>query len=193
MGFHIFKRSLHTGEDNHLVGKSLIDNDLCQPREIGHVVAIDAGSPFEFNHGKHILFDANVEVFLNGANVAGVGDAAARLGIAFGLQLFEGGICHGEVAAHGIGGFVVRNHIFAIGSDAHVAFQPIVAIIVNAIAEGFFCVHHTLVTSAVTHKFGFPCPCLPHNEQHSHHDNCLFHIFLIGWFSDKIGLIISHL
>ena len=158
IGADVLLRLLHGGEEDGLVGQSFLGHELRQTRKVAHVVVVDAGGPLEFDDGEHAFLHADVEILGHGADFASVGDSVTRLRVGLGLQLRQGGRGHSEVAAHTVGGLVVRNHIVAVAGDAHITFKAVVAIHIHAIAIGLNRVLHAQVATAMPHEQRFPCP-----------------------------------
>ncbi len=163
---NVFLRLFHRREEDHLVGQPLIDDQMGQSVEVAHVVVVDAGCPLEFDDGKDTFLDTDGQILGHGADVTRVGDTAAGLGVLFGLQLGQGGIGNGEIAAQAVGGLVMADDIEAVFGHTHVTLQSVIAVHVDAVAIGLGSILNPDVAAAMAHKQRFPCPNVDSKGQH---------------------------
>ena len=149
MGAEIFEARLHRGEDDALVAEAFFVDEFDQSRHARLVVAIDACGPFEFDDGEDVVFGTDVEIFGQGADGAGIGDATTSLGIGFGFELSEGRAANSERTAKAAGVVVVREDDGAIGSHFDVALEVVIAF-EGTVDEGLGSVFYAPITASVT-------------------------------------------
>ncbi len=88
---YILQTRFHGCQNDALVTEALLLDEFNQQRDIGAVVGVDTGGPFELDERQYIILPADVQVLLGRAQATGIGHSATSLRQWLGLQLFERG------------------------------------------------------------------------------------------------------